>query len=203
MRLRITPDDAQQITTMEEFTSALSTDPRPSERTLLCSQRCSAKDTRKNIRELAAGTSAHHKQSATLNLRTSDGSISSTSAATIAVAQPYCQKLSNRDVAPVDQTALDEIEQRPVISRLAEPPTYDEFEKSMSKLANGKAPGEHYSALLSMSSTEFTTITGQTQRLFTKNGPLRSFGCYTRVKAILLNSRIIEASFSKTSLLVS
>jgi hypothetical protein len=98
---------------------------------------------------------------------------------------------------------LDEIEQRPVISRLAEPPTYDEFEKSMSKLANGKAPGEHYSALLSMSSTEFTTITGQTQRLFTKNGPLRSFGCYTRVKAILLNSRIIEASFSKTSLLVS
>jgi hypothetical protein len=79
---------------------------------------------------------------ATLNLRTSDGSISSASAATIAVAQPYCQKLYNRDDAPVDQTVLDEIKQRPVISRLAEPPTYDEFEKAIFKLAYGKAPGE-------------------------------------------------------------
>jgi hypothetical protein len=71
--------------------------------------------------QLAAGTSSHHNQSNTLNLRTSDGSISITSAATIAVAQPYYQKLCNQDDGPVDPTALEEeIAQRPVFSRLAE-----------------------------------------------------------------------------------
>jgi hypothetical protein len=77
-----------------------------------------------------------------MNLRTPDGSISSTSAATIAVAQPYCQKFYNRDDVPVDWTVLEDIAQRPVISRLADPPTYDELEKAVSKLADGKAPGE-------------------------------------------------------------
>jgi hypothetical protein len=72
-----------------------------------------------------------------MNLRTSVGSISSTSAATIAVAQPYCQKLYNRDEAPVNGTVLDDIAQRPVISGLADPPTYDEFEKAVSKLVDG------------------------------------------------------------------
>jgi hypothetical protein len=100
------------------------------------------KDTWKNIRELSGGTSAHHKRPDQMHLRLPDGNISVTADATIKVVQPYCQKLYNRDDAPVDPTVLDEIAQRPVMAELADPPSYEEFEIAISKLANNRAPGE-------------------------------------------------------------
>jgi hypothetical protein len=65
-----------------------------------------------------------------------------------------------------------------VISRLTKLSINEELEHAISKLANDKAPRE--------SSVHAEVI----------------LGCYARVRAILLNSRIIEASVFKISALL-
>ena len=95
------------------------------------------------VRQIEKGSFAHH-QPVDQDMVLTDpatGKPTSDPATVIGIIGEYTHKLYNRDDAPIDPTALDDIEQRQIHWTLADPPTLEEMRNGIYSLSNNKAPG--------------------------------------------------------------
>eukprot|EP00978_Attheya_sp_CCMP212_P004158 scaffold9027_cov61-Attheya_sp.AAC.6 len=93
------------------------------------------------IREIQAGMSGHHTTQSDIKMRKADGNLATSDSDNADVMGEHFTKVFNNH-RPIDTSVLDELNQRPIIEELGNPPTEAEFDKALRNIANGKSPGE-------------------------------------------------------------
>jgi hypothetical protein len=93
-----------------------------------------------HIRLLTGSSTAHHKKSVPMAMKMPNGNIATNGKENMSVFGPHFERIFNNH-PPVDLTILDKIAQRPVLSELDLPISFDKVNAAINKLKNVKNPG--------------------------------------------------------------
>ena len=92
------------------------------------------------IRILTGGESTHHRLTTTMAMKMENGKMSVTDKEHMSVFYPHFQRVFNNH-RDVDLSALERVKQRQIIWALNDPISWEEFDRAVNKLKNGKAAG--------------------------------------------------------------
>ena len=92
------------------------------------------------IRILTGGEEAHHRKSKNMAMKMEDGSLAKNSKDNMRVMYPHFQRVFNNH-REVDTQVLEQLKQRRTLWEINDPITWQEFDRAVNKLKNGKAAG--------------------------------------------------------------
>ena len=93
-----------------------------------------------NINLLIVGKTSHHKTNVNMAMRLDNGDLASNAKENMSVFSMHFHKVLNNHV-PVDDTVLELIPQKPCLTAIDTPITFQEVKRAITKLKKGKAPG--------------------------------------------------------------
>jgi hypothetical protein len=93
-----------------------------------------------HIHLLTGGSTAHHQKSVPMAMKLPNGNITTNGKENMSVFGPHFECIFNNH-CPVDLTIPNKITQRPVLSELDLPISFDKVYAAINKLKNGKSPG--------------------------------------------------------------